>query len=511
MKHYNLSTSFAACCLEHSERPALHYADETISYAELETRANSLAGLLLLKEIKTGDVVAILSEKKVDAYAMMLGCLQIGVTYVNLDTVSPLTRLEKICSTCKPSLIFADHHSDTLKSITESTGIPSMGPDTMPPENFNISEEVRNSIDGSTIAYIMFTSGSTGMPKGVAVTHQNLLHFISWSRDCYHITSDDNFAQISPLYFDNSVFDFFSTFFTGASLTPISRELLTKPKDLVDFISELHCTIWFSVPSLLVYLLTMKVITGKNLTDIRIFTFGGEGFPKTELQKLFSMYASNARLVNVYGPTECTCICSNWDISSNDFEEMNSLAPLGRLNPNFSCVILDNAGRPADEGELYLLGPNVAAGYYNDPERSALSFSLCEHNPHLLKPQYATGDLVRIDKTENLHFIGRKDNQIKHMGYRIELEEIEAALNSLDEVGQAAVVYKRVSNSYGKIIAYVAPNVENMKSSFVSDIKKQLTSILPQYMIPSKIITLTVLPKNANGKIDRVKLTTQSI
>ncbi|SMP72122.1 D-alanine--poly(phosphoribitol) ligase subunit 1 [Desulfonatronum zhilinae] len=507
MQHYNLSTLLNVSLPAWSERPALHYPEAVVTYAELQARSNGFAGLLLEQGLSAGCVVGIASSKRPDTYALMLACLQLGIPYVNLDVTSPEERLERICVTCRPDLLFADHPAPLFSSLAARLGSIFIGPDRVLPEVFHIPEVVRLAVDGSTIAYIMYTSGSTGIPKGVAVTHQNLLHFIAWTKDFFGITSEDNFAQLSPLYFDNSVFDFYSTFFTGASLTPIPQDLLTQPKTLVDHVTAMNCTIWFSVPSLLVYLLNMKVLTGWELEAVRVFTFGGEGFPKTELRKLYDLYGHRARLVNVYGPTECTCICSNWEITEADFTDMTNLAPLGRLNPNFSCLIIGEDNHPVPDGqpgELHLLGPNVSAGYYNDPERSASAFTPCEHPPHLLKPCYKTGDLARLEN-DVLYFHGRKDNQIKHMGYRIELEEIEAALNSLPEIGQAAVVYHRIQAAYGKIVAYVAPDYPD-KTLEPAQIKKQLESLLPSYMIPSKVIALDHLPRNANGKVDRVLL-----
>jgi D-alanine--poly(phosphoribitol) ligase subunit 1 len=357
-------------------------------------------------------------------------------------------------------------------------------------------------VDGECIAYIMFTSGSTGEPKGVAVTHQNVLHFIEWGKRRFGVDSGSNFANLSPMYFDNSVFDFFVCFFSGGVITPVRRELLTDPYSLVKYIDQMGCNIWFSVPSLLIYLTTMKAMKGVVLPKLRTIIFGGEGYPKTELKKLYDEFSRQSTLVNVYGPTECTCICSAYDIAAKDFEDLEGLPPLGKLNPNFDYRVVDESNRDSSVGELHLIGPNVAAGYFNDDERTSKAFSVLKSPERFMKRMYRTGDLVR-DDGGCLYFVGRKDNQIKHMGYRIELEEIENALNGMADIKQAAVVYHRVHTTHGKIIAFVAVS-GNLITEI--DIKNRLAVLLPDYMIPSSIMIWDELPKNANGKVDRVLL-----
>jgi D-alanine--poly(phosphoribitol) ligase subunit 1 len=356
-------------------------------------------------------------------------------------------------------------------------------------------------VDGATIAYIMFTSGSTGIPKGVAVTHQNVLHFIAWGHKRFGITWLDNFANLSPMYFDNSVFDFYVGLFCGASLSPIHRSLLTKPYELVHYVSARACTIWFSVPSALMYLMTMKAIAPGTLSHLRAIIFGGEGYPKGELKKLYDRFSGQASLINVYGPTECTCICSAHTLSADDLLDLDGLPTLGHLNPNFDHRILDEDDCDAAEGELCLIGPNVASGYFNDLERTTAAFYSIKDSNRFMKRMYRTGDLVK-ELGGRLYFVGRKDNQIKHMGHRIELEEIELALVKLPQVDQAAVIYHRNHSSHGKLVGYVATSVDVDERALINGLK----TLLPEYMVPFKFIVMSKLPKNANGKVDRQRL-----
>lgn len=247
--------------------------------------------------------------------------------------------------------------------------------------------------------------------------------------------------------------------------------------------------------------MTMKAMTPKSLAMLRLILFGGEGYPKTELKKLYDLFSQEVALVNVYGPTECTCICSAHRLSEDDFRSIEGLPTLGKPNQNFDYRILDENGEDQDSGELCLIGPNVAAGYFNDLERSAMSFFTLTDHGRFMKRMYKTGDLVRV-VDGNLYFVGRKDNQIKHMGYRIELEEIELALNSVHGISQAAVIYERVSDAYGKIVAFVASEKDISENALREELKLKI----PDYMIPSRVRCYRALPKNSNGKIDKQAL-----
>ena len=506
--HYNLGTLFDDVLVTHAMRPAFHYADKEYRYGELGQWVDSLASLLLNRGLKRGDVIAIGHNKQPLSYALMLAAIRLGVAYVNVDVASPTARTARILRVCGASLLFFDDlsYQDAMFELAASHGCPLLLVDESTlteVADVERAEQHRLSklVDGACIAYIMFTSGSTGVPKGVAVTHQNVLHFIAWGQERFGVSNQDNFANLSPMYFDNSVFDFFVGLFSGASLTPVPRELLTKPYELVPYIGHMGCTVWFSVPSLLIYLMAMKAMAPLAFPALRAIVFGGEGYPKVELKKLYDLFSGQATLVNVYGPTECTCICSGHTVGVEDFRDMGGLPTLGFLNPNFDYRILDEEERDAASGELCLIGPNVAAGYFNDPERTAAAFFTISDSSRFMKRMYRTGDLVR-EEGGMLHFIGRRDNQIKHMGYRIELEEIEHALVKLPQVDQAAVVYHRVSSAYGKLVAYVACHEHEADKELLSG----LGTLLPEYMLPSRIIVLPNLPKNPNGKVDRQRL-----
>ena len=508
--YHNLAHLLDEVLVEHAAKPALRYAEADHTFYELGGWVDSLAALLLSKGLRRGDVIAIGHDKHALSYALMLAAIRLGVAYVNIDVASPIARTSRILQVSAPSLLFYDdlaYQADmTELATTQGCELLLLDPSSLPTASEADRERQRQcsrQVDGATIAYIMFTSGSTGVPKGVAVTHQNVLHLIAWGHERFDITGLDNFVNLSPMYFDNSVFDFYVGLFCGASLSPIHRSLLSKPYELVPYVNARACTIWFSVPSALMYLMAMKAIAPGTLSLLRAIVFGGEGYPKVELKKLYDRFSGQAALVNVYGPTECTCICSAHTLSADDFLDLDGLPTLGHLNPNFDYRILDEDDRDAAEGELCLIGPNVAAGYFNDLERTTAAFNTITDANRFMKRMYRTGDLVKVKEVGGrLHFVGRKDNQIKHMGYRIELEEIENALVTLPQVDQAAVVYQRTQAAYGKLVAYVACTSEVDDK----DLLQGLGQLLPDYMLPARLIVMPHLPKNPNGKVDRQQL-----
>ncbi|MDP2829644.1 MAG: AMP-binding protein [Sulfuricellaceae bacterium] len=501
----NLGIAFHEIAHQHADKIALIYpaTGERITYGELNLLVDNIARALWVKGLRHGQVAAMFHDKSPAAFAAMLACLRLGIIYTNLDPGSPWERLRKILSTCQPSLIINAFHEMPYATALEATGFR----DALHLRDMQVSTEGdilpnRSTISGGSPAYIMFTSGSTGMPKGAVMSHANLLWFIAWARNRFAITPDDILSNVNPIYFDNSVFDFYSAIFSGAALAPLTTDQVRDTRLLVRLIDAAGCTLWFSVPSLLVYLLTTRALSESNFQAIRKIIFGGEGFPKTKLRQLYNLFKARAELENVYGPTECTCICSAHTISDADFNDMRSLAPLGLLAQNFDYKILPVDGMDSDCGELFLCGPQVGLGYYNDPDRTAKAFIQNPQHSFYTEIGYRSGDLVSRDARDWLHFKGRADFQIKHMGYRIELEEIEAALNNLPVVKECAVIYQKLGEGLGQILAFASTSLPVSSEELLHAIKV----MVPPYMVPKCVTILEMLPKNANGKIDRIAL-----
>ena len=515
MSFYNLALLYENVFKINGEKIALCYSTEnsskSISFTDLSYLSNRISHYLVSLSLSKGDVITILNDKSPMGFATMLGAIQEGIAYINLDPNSPPSRINKINEICKPKvLFFSDQYIDLANdlAINKNHKISYTNKKFLLDLNKfpnSISPNI-HSLTGETPAYIMFTSGSTGFPKGAVMTHGNVLNLIKWSQKRFKLNGNEIFTNVNPLYFDNSVFDFYCSLFNGIALAPFTNDETRQAKKLVLSIEEIGCTHWFSVPSLLVYLLRMKSLSNDSIPILNTITFGGEGFPKNLLRKLNDLFPKK-KLINVYGPTECSCICSSYVVRSEDMNS-SSLLPLGTINQNFEYLILDENEKEVPKnniGELFLLGPCVGKGYYNSKDRTKEVFIQNPQNNSYSELGYKTGDLVWEDSgTGLLHFQSRKDYQIKHMGYRIELQEIEATLGGLPNVVECAVLYhKNKDASSGQITAYV---VTQENASNANEIIELLRNDLPYHMIPQSVKFSKSLPKNSNGKIDRLAI-----
>lgn len=504
--YYNPPQLFQVAVQQHANRPAIAFTpSDKLTYLELDRLSSQAARYLLQQGLRKGDRVGLCLEKSASFYILVLAALKIGTPYFALDPRNPASRIASIVEQCWPGIIFSHQRlvacPDTIPNILcpEGNELPEFcaGYSDQPlPE--------MHAVCGSDPAYIMFTSGSTGTPKGAVMSQDNLLHFIQWAASQYGFTPEDVHTHLNPVYFDNSVFDIYSTLFTGGQLVPFDHETLLNPGALAGRLREMACTVWFSVPSLLLFTQVMKVSTPELFGSLRKIIFGGEGFPKVKLKALMDALGTSVEYHNVSGPTECTCICTTYRVTQADFADLEGLPPLGSLIPNFNGYILDgdNPATPGQTGELCLGGPCVGLGYYNQPELTQRAFVQNPVRNACMEIIYRTGDLVRLNPEDNkLYFVGRKDLQIKHMGYRIELEEIQHALSLCHGVDENAVVYKQAQGQ-GEIIAIVAAR----QTPELKALRAELAEFIPKYMMPAKIHFLERLPKNANGKTDRQTL-----
>jgi len=504
----NLATHFLTVAEENSGSNALLFADRELRYGDLRDMALQLASKLRYLGLAKGDVFVICGEKTPTTYALLLACLLSGAPYVMLDPDNPGERQRKILDRCRPRFLYVGEgeQAAALSAVAADAGIETITPERLDASPSNLFEPP--AISGNTPAYVMFTSGSTGFPKGAVMSHSNVARLIAWSRDRFGFGPGEILTNVNPLYFDNSVFDIYSSLFTGAALAPFTKDETLNPAELLRGIAARGCTSWFSVPSFLMYLDSLRALSPATMPGIRRFVFGGEGYPLARLQSLHKKFADQAELVNVYGPTECTCICSAYTVTERDFNDLQGFPPLGALTPEFSGLVVDDDGNevPAGQpGELVLFGPCVGLGYYNDTERTAQAFGARSRNGLYLDRSYRTGDLVTVSPQDGrIRIHGRKDNQIKHMGYRIELEEIENALCTIPGVHQAAALHgKRFGNSCLAAAISADPGLTE------KGVLDQLRARVPAYMVPSELHFRDTLPKNANGKLDRKLLTSE--
>ncbi len=508
MKNYqnNLAVRFEKIVSQNRNRTAIIFEEhQRLSYDQLDQLSNQVARFLQDKGIGRGDCVCINLDKTAAAYCVILGCLKIGATYFAIDPNSPVKRVVSIFNHCPPVVIFSEKRLQGNFFDDKTILCEEIHDKLSFCEQFSSAPlELSDPAIPSDMAYIMFTSGSTGVPKGAVMTQANLFHFIDWAVRDYQFTTDDIHTHINPLYFDNSVFDIYSTFFSGGTLVSFKTTLLQNPSGIVEKINRFKCTVFFSVPSMLMFLQSTKVIDSNLMGSLKKIIFGGEGYPKGRLKELFDILGKRTQLINVYGPTECTCICSSYLINAGDFGNLEGYPPIGNITANFSHYLLEENRRVSDGdvGELCLGGPCVGQGYFNQPELTKKAFVQNPLNHTFEERVYRTGDLMRFNFQDGkLWFIGRKDFQIKHQGYRIELEEIEHALAAVEGIDEAIALHT-VEDGISKIVGVVSSR-KDLKPSVI---RSQAAQLIPKYMVPNKIKIIDRMPKNANGKTDRKKL-----
>ncbi len=503
MSNYNLSHLFKDIVTKYSNKKSICFGNDCLTFNEIDSKSSQVANYFFALELDCGDVAAISSEKCFSTYIVVLACLKAGVAYSFFDDSMPSYRLEKQFEILNPKYIFTNDASK-LEHIKDLSLI---GVDQI------VSGSIKNNlktsfnsdkVSGTKTAYIMFTSGSTGEPKGVAISHANVINFVHWVRDDVEISNSDRVTGLNKLFFDNSVFDFYGTFFTGACLFPIKDEIVNNSYVLFEYIKKYNINIWFSVPSLIIYHLTIAFEQCKSFNKMSKIIFGGEGFPKNNLKKLST--TTKAKLVNVYGPTECTCICSSYDVVKEDLkgENMNKLAPIGSVCRNTDYLVIDQSGIECDigkTGELYIGGVSVGSGYWGNMDLTNQKFIQNPLHTNYIDIYYKSGDLVFINKGGLLEFVSRSDYQIKHMGYRIELSEIDNTLQDNKDIYESCAVYmKKEGGAHGIIKLFYSGSLVK------GQVLEYLIQKLPSYMLPKVITCLELLPKNRSGKIDRNKL-----
>lgn len=491
----NFEFNFKLIAKKYSNKIALIDTDDTkFTYKKLDNLSDKIANFLNNK-LLSEKIVAIDSKKNFKTILAFLGALKSKKTYFFLDLNQPKKRILKILKKTKTKYLITENKIKFSNVISLS-----ISKILRKKKKINLSNKI------SFIkqpAYIMFTSGSTGDPKGAIISHENVLNFVKWSKKNFMIKSTDIFSQVNPLYFDNSVFDLYNSLLNGSTLVLTEGLDINEPQELLKKLKKHKCSIWFSTPSLLIYFINIGLIEKKNFSSFKKIIFGGEGFTKNKLSYLIKKLGNEKLYFNVYGPTECTCICSSYLVKQSDLlDKKNIYAPLGKIADIFNYKIVDYKNKKVLDnniGELVLSGPNVGYGYINDKENTRKNFIF--NNKKLNIRTYKTGDLVKYDKEKDLiYFIGRKDSQIKHMGYRLELNELEMVIGRMPLIKEVCVFYlKKEEKHFGKITAVISSDKKIKDLTVIKYIKKSL----PNYFVPNEIIFCKSLKKNANGKIDR--------
>ena len=467
---------------------ALAYDKYKITYKQIDEMSDFLVEILKENDICTGSTILILNDKSWHFFALMVACLKQRITYCNLDPTLSKARLKYITNLTNADMVVTKIGLEIL--ISDGSYL----------NKKSVNKASRKSYN----PYIMFTSGSTGNPKGVVIGEEGLSHFIDWGTQRFNVTSSDIITNINPIYFDNSIFDFYVSFFNGATLIPITKDQLDNPRLLSESMILHRPTIWFSVPTAIRYLSTFRVFNFQTFSNLKYIIFGGEPFPKKDLKKIYDEFISyGTELINVYGPTECTCICSSHTVTDEDFVKMDEYCPIGIMNSGFYYSIEDLNGNLVGlgkKGELVLGGPGVGAGYVNEQKMTNETFVQNTSHDEFIDIVYRTGDLVsQVEGKIQIH--GRNDNQVKIAGHRIELEELENMAMSISVIRECMAFVAPGQFELDLLVLIIILDDERSRSEMSSALK----AILPNYMVPKRIIYTNKLLKNRAGKLDRKK------
>lgn len=459
---------------------AMEDRESTLTYSQLLLHAKAI-GSFLATRYPAQSPVALMMEKSPMTVAAMLGCVYAGCFYTPLDTAMPTPRLERIFRRLSPVCILCGEKQEAACRAWDLPchSLNQIGTET---EVALLEDRARRHID-TDLLYVLFTSGSTGEPKGVAITHRSVIDFVEWAVDALRITPGSCFGNQAPLYFDNSVLDLYCAIRTGSRVYFLPKSDFLFPRKLLQSLREHAVDTIFWVPSALTNVAASGLLEEQPPVLKRIF-FCGEVMPCRTLNA-WKRAVPRADFVNMYGPTEITDVCT-WYRIDRPFADGDSL-PIGHPCANTRILLID--------GEICVTGTCLAAGYYGDPEKTAEAFVRNPLRPGIPETIYRTGDLGEYNHRGELMFLGRRDHQIKRSGYRIELGEIECAAGCVPGVDAVCCIYQ---SETGRIACAYTGEAEE------KEIRAALKTVLPRYMLPDLYLRLTALPKTGSGKIDRV-------
>lgn len=513
----SLRQGFLDAARLYADRPALVVKGTTRTYAELENTARTWAAAIVHRLDRTPARIGVFAYRSETAYAGVLAALMAGATFVPLNPTFPPERTASMIRAADLDAIIVD--SFAVAQIDKVLAGAGSSPLLLLPEmedGSSISQWTvltKKDLDVSPltalppisvddVAYLLFTSGSTGQPKGVPVTHGNVMHFLRVMIGRYKVTCEDRFSQTFDQTFDLSVFDQFMAWHSGACLYSVSSVELLAP---TAYINSNRLTVWFSVPSVVAQMRRRKTLKPDSVPSLRLSLFCGEPLPCASAEQWQSA-ASNSIVENLYGPTELTiaCFLHRWDGDASRAVSVNDVVPIGRPYDGLAATVVDDALTPVSEdvsGELCVTGPQTSPGYWRDPERTQRSFVQIEVAGESRR-FYRTGDRVTRTSSGEYVFLGRVDDQIKVLGHRVELAEIEAVLREDSHVAQAIAIGWPMEDGVAQgIVAFV-----NGTEPDIDALRARAAGALPAYEVPQRIILMGDMPLNANGKVDRKAL-----
>ena len=461
---------------------ALQDISGNITYQEY--RSKSLAIAYKIVELNKGEMkkpIVVYLEKGKEVLVSFMGVAYSGCFYSPIDTEMPQSRVDKILEVLKPEIVITTNKLKTNFEKFNFYGSYIIYEETICSEEDETAvKPYTEKIIDTDLLYVLFTSGSTGVPKGVSICHRSVIDYTDWVTETFNITQKDTFGNQAPFYFDNSILDIYSCMKMGATLNIIPKKLFFQPVPLLEYIKYNKINTIFWVPSALIVVSKLKAFRNVDLSDtLKRVLFCGEVMPNKQLN-IWRKFLPNVTYANLYGPTEITDACTYY-IVDREFSDDEPL-PIGIPMSNTDILVLNDEDKLVTDdevGELCVRGTSLAMGYYNNPEKTRSAFVQNPLNKAVPEIIYRTGDLVRYNEYREIIYISRKDFQIKHLGHRIELGEIETAISSLEEVTLNCCLYDEKNQ---KIVLFVDAQVDR------DYIKERIEKLVPEYMIPGKVI-----------------------
>ncbi len=480
-----------------SDKKAFCDDNEQLSFYELYHQARSIGSTLAHKGI-TKEPVLIYMNKSPSAIMAFMGVVYGGCFYVPLDEEMPYKRMQLIIESTKARILICDGHTkDKVRKLGYEGEVCLCSELIQTQEDDRALRAVRDAQLDTDIVYVLFTSGSTGIPKGVAGHHKGVLNYIDQLSEVMGFDENSVFGNQTPIYFDASMKEIFGTLKCGGTTWIIPKKLFMLIADLVNYLNEHRINTICWVVSALTMLSSFGAFEEAKPEYLHTIGFGGEVFPVNQFN-IWKDALPKAKFVNLYGPTEATGV-STYYIADRKFDEWESI-PIGKAFDNTEIFLLKEDGTLAGEserGEIYIRGTGVTYGYYNDFVKTREAFVQNPLNSSYSEIVYKTGDIAEYNKNGELVFVSRKDHQIKHMGHRIELGEIDANARHIGGIRESCCVY---SKDDAKIVIFYSGSI--IKKEFTIALKE----CLPRYMMPNYMIKLDRLPVTATGKLDRLEM-----